>query len=108
MKITWEENDIICGRIVTKEGASRANSHDSWRWKHTYKIGYSGGGSSYSPHTENFNESGLCMFAMTDGMRTQIFKSDQELADYLNKYNYILAPHDYIMGMMESMRDAYN
>lgn len=97
MKTIWEEDDIICGRIVCKrplDGKFEANGNTA-KW--TQKIGFVCGESSSGRYV---------LIAMTDGM-VSIPHSKKELVDILNQDNLIPMPHWWLAQVMTYLRDAY-
>ena len=100
MKYTWEEKDIICGRIVCKDPSYQGNSTfdpngSALKW--TMKLGY-----GFYPDGQNF-----CMLSLTDGLIYKLGRTAKEVADYLNKCELIPMPHEWFMQAMNELRDVY-
>ena len=108
MKYVWEEKDVVCGRIVCRvPQSSEMNGNQA---KHTYKIGWHVGGhvpiswrdSSGKYHTDHF-----CTIAMTDGMVNGP-KSKVAMVKWLNDNDMIPAPHEFVVRVMDYLKDCYN
>jgi hypothetical protein len=102
MKYTWEEKDIICGRIVCKDPSYQNRTTfeptgNALKW--TQKIGYVFLGGDKGQH--------FCMVSMTDGMTSVYLKTEKQMADYLNRAELIPMPHSWFMEAMDSLRDCY-
>lgn len=105
MKYTWEEKDIICGRIVCKDPSYQGlttfePNGNALKW--IFKIGY-----GFYLNGNSFPEKSFATISMTDGCIVSIGKTDKEMADYLNKAELIPMPHSWFLEAMDSLRDVY-
>ena len=102
MKYTWEEKDIICGRVVCKDPSYQGDTTfeptgNALKW--TMKIGYVFLGGEKG---QNF-----CLISMTDGLTSNYVKTEAEMADYLNKAQLMPMPHPWFLEAMDALRDTY-
>jgi len=110
MKYIWEEKDIICGRIFCKDKTlERKGEFTGWDAKHTKKIGFVGGSSTYSPRNKisGLPVSGVAIIAMTDGM-VGAAMNKVEMINYLNTNNYVPMPHDIFLKVMDTLKGCYD
>lgn len=103
MKFTWEEHDIIAGRIVCKPSANakkklleRSFTPDGWSAKWTHKIGFN----------PALNSKKYVLIAMTDGMISKPYTA-KELVAHLNEDGLIPMPHAWLIKTMDYLKDCY-
>lgn len=91
MKIEWQEDDIRCGRYITKP-TETGKIHAT----RTYKIGF-------YPHTLNANEEArYCLVSICDGMVT-IAKTKAELAQSLTEQGALPIATDHLVDLIRSL-----
>jgi len=93
MKYIWEEQDIICGRVVCKN--VKFDPTDGWQAKWTHKIGYVGGSSTYDE-----TGGGVVLISMTDGMVTNR-RTKKDMAIMLTADEMIPMPHENFIKLMD-------